>query len=60
MEIAEYNFADLYKKLENTIKEKNLIIEEVKSDLLEFQDIIEQIAIHDKTFCIIIQKKKVL
>ena len=41
MEIAEYNFADLHKKLENTIKEKDLIIEEVKSDLLEFQDIID-------------------
>ena len=48
MDIAEYNYADLHKKLEKTIREKNLIIEEVKSDLLEFQDFIDQTAIHDK------------
>ena len=58
MEIAEYNFADLHKKLENTIKEKDLIIEEVKSDLLEFQDIIDKIAIHDKNLLYYYTEKK--
>ena len=36
------------RSFEKTIKEKKFIIEEGKSDLLEFQDIIDQIAIHDK------------
>ena len=49
IELAKHNYEILYNKLEQTIKEKDKIIEELKSDLLEFKEITDKIEIHDRT-----------